>query len=217
VWLSGTRSHFEVGVGTMIRPDACDGFGQLVTRIRGGDQEAWEEFHRIYEPKLRSVIRNRLRIINRRMRTVYDTCDFTSELWKTIWVRLPGLQIQNEDDFIGFMSHVAWQKIVDASRKQTAHKRDSNRQRYLYDQDPDDRIALEPASHEPTPSQYAMAEEVRNAIEKESESLDDDTALILRLKSQGSTNHEVAEATGMHLRKVQRLLKLLSTRFFPAR
>ncbi len=200
-------------MGDMV-PDACDGFGQLVSRIRSGDKEAWEEFHRIYEPKLRSVIRNRLRIINRRMRTVYDTCDFTSELWKTMWARLPGLQIQNEDDFIGFMSHVAWQKIVDASRKQTTQKRDSNRQRSLYEGDAEERRIPEPASPEPTPSQYAMAEEVRHALERESETLDDDSAIILRLKSQNYTNHEVAEATGIHLRKVQRLLKSLSNRFF---
>lgn len=201
----------------MIQPSSHDGFGQLVTRIRNGDQDAWEEFHRIYEPKLRSVIRHRLRIINRRMRTVYDTCDFTSELWKTIWVRLPGLQIKDEDDFIGFMTHVAWQKIIDASRKQTTQKRDSNRERSLYDHDPDESCGIEPASQEPTPSQYAMAEEVRNALERESEELDDDSALIIRLKSQDYTNHEVAEATGMHLRKVQRLLKSLSSRFLPTR
>jgi len=200
-------------VGDMV-PDACDGFGQLVTRIRSGDKEAWEEFHRLYEPKLRSVIRNRLRIINRRMRTVYDTCDFTSELWKTMWARLPGLQIQNEDDFIKFMSHVAWQKIVDVSRKQTTLKRDTKRQRSLYDGDPEEHRIPEPASHEPTPSQYAMAEEVRYALEKESATLDDDSAIILRLKSQNYTNHEVAEATGIHPRKVQRLLKSLANRFF---
>ncbi len=200
-------------MGDMV-PDACDGFGQLVTRIRSGDKEAWEEFHRIYEPKLRSVIRNRLRIINRRMRTVYDTCDFTSELWKTMWARLPCLNIQNEADFINFMSHVASQKIVDVSRKQTTLKRDSKRQRSLYEGDPEERRIPEPASHEPTPSQYAMAEEVRFALEKESATLDDDSAIILRLKSQNYTNHEVAEATGIHPRKVQRLLKSLANRFF---
>jgi RNA polymerase sigma factor (sigma-70 family) len=197
----------------MFQPNAQERFGQLVTRVRSGDQEAWGEFHRIYEPKIRRVIRNRLRNINKKMRTVYDTCDFTNEFWEVMCVRLPCIQLQNEDDFIEFMSHVAWQKIIDASRKQTTLKRDSNRELSLYGHDPEDNVGLEPASHEPTPSQYAMAEETRSALERESEALDEDSALILRLKSQDYTNHEVAEATGIHLRKVQRLLKSLSSRF----
>lgn len=208
------------GVGIMLQPDASEGFGQrdrfgqLVTRVRGGDHEAWDEFHRLYEPKLRSVIRNKLRIADGRVRNIYDTCDFSSELWRLLWVRLPVIQIRNEEDLFSFMTDLAKKKIIDISRKQHAQKRDSKRQRLL-DYDAEGATSTQLKSHEPTPSQYAMAEETLDKLERESKALNDDSALILQLKSrQNLTNHEVSEATGMDMRKVQRLLKKLSTRFF---
>jgi DNA-binding IclR family transcriptional regulator len=60
-----------------------------------------------------------------------------------------------------------------------------------------------------------MAEEVRERLTHEAGLIESDSALIIRLKSQNYTNHEVAEATGMNLRKIQRLLKSLRDHFFP--
>ena len=200
----------------MVQPGIQDSFVNLVDRVRQGDPLAWEFFVKTYDPKLKSVIRNRLKLMNRKMCTIYDTADFSSELWKTLMVRLPNLQISDEADFMGFMSHVAWQKILDVSRKQTAHKRDSNRAYSM--NDPHLGYAnMDPASHEPTPSQYAMAEEVRLALTKESEIVDSDSAIIMRLKSQDYTNYEVSQKTGMNLRKVQRLLKQFHTRFIQSK
>lgn len=196
----------------MVQPGIQESFGQLVDRIRQGDPSAWDCFVKTYDPKLKSVIRNRLRLMNRRLRSIYDTGDFTSEIWKTLMVRLPSLQINDEAAFMGFMTHVAWQKIIDMSRKQTSRKRDSNRDVSIYDPHME-RHSFDPKSHEPTPSQYAMAEEIRQELTRESEAVDGDCALIMKLKSQDYTNHEVAEATGMNLRKVQRLLKQFHDRF----
>lgn len=196
----------------MVQPGIQESFGQLVDRIRQGDPSAWDCFVKTYDPKLKSVIRNRMRLMNRRLRSIYDTGDFTSEIWKTLMVRLPSLQINDEAAFMGFMTHVAWQKIIDMSRKQTSRKRDSNRDVSIYDPHME-RHSFDPKSHEPTPSQYAMAEEIRQELTRESEAVDGDCALIMKLKSQDYTNHEVAEATGMNLRKVQRLLKQFHDRF----
>ena len=185
-----------------------------MTRVKQGDSLAWSQFIEQYDPKLRRVIRNRLRLFSRKMRSVYDTGDFSSELWATLMERLPSLQIQNESDFLAFMNHMAYQKIIDAARKQTAVKRDSNRdQEWILNSD-HDHTAFEPKSHEPSPSQYAMAEEVRERLTYEAELIESDSALIIRLKCQNYTNHEVAEATGMNLRKIQRLLKSLRDHFF---
>lgn len=129
--------------------------------------------------------------------------------------RLPNLQIQNESDFLAFMNHIAYQKIIDVARKQVAIKRDSNRDRSFFIDSDQSHLVFEPKSHEPSPSQYAMAEEVRERLTYEAGLIESDSALIIRLKSQNYTNHEVAEATGMNLRKIQRLLKSLRDHFFP--
>jgi len=129
--------------------------------------------------------------------------------------RLPNLQIQNESDFLAFMNHIAYQKIIDVARKQVAIKRDSNRDRSFFIDSDQSHPLFEPKSHEPSPSQYAMAEEVRERLTYEAGLIESDSALIIRLKSQNYTNHEVAEATGMNLRKIQRLLKSLRDHFFP--
>jgi DNA-directed RNA polymerase specialized sigma24 family protein len=113
------------------------------------------------------------------------------------------------------MNHIAYQKIIDVARKQVAIKRDSNRDRSFYINSDQSHGLFEPKSHEPSPSQYAMAEEVRERLTHEAGLIESDSALIIRLKSQNYTNHEVAEATGMNLRKIQRLLKSLRDHFFP--
>ena len=196
--------------------DRYDPFHLLIDRVKQGDQLAWNQFVEKYDPKLRSVIRNRLRQFSRKMRTVYDTGDFSSELWTTLMERLPSLSIQNESDFLALMNRIAFQKIIDAARKQTAVKRDSNRDRSLIFDTEHDQFSFEPKSHEPSPSQYAMAEEVRERLTHEAGLMESDSALIIRLKCQNYTNHEVAKATGMNLRKIQRLLKSLRIHFFPS-
>ena len=201
----------------MVEIDHEDSFNLLVNRVRQGDALAWTEFVEKYDPKLRSVIRSRLRMFSRKMRSVYDTCDFSSELWTTLMERLPSLKIQTETDFLTLMNHIAFQKIIDAARKQTAIKRDSNRDLPIYHSSDSFESAIEPRSQEPTPSQYAMAEEVRERLTQEADLMEEDSALIIRLKSQNYTNHEVAEATGMNLRKIQRLLKSLRVQFFHSR
>ena len=192
-----------------------DPFQLLVDRVKQGDSLAWSQFVEQYDPKLRRVIRNRLRLFSRKLRSVYDTGDFSSELWATLMERLPSLQIQNESDFLAFMNHIAYQKIIDVARRQVAIKRDSNRDRSFYINSYQSHGLFEPKSHEPSPSQYAMAEEVRERLTHEAGLIESDSALIIRLKSQNYTNHEVAEATGMNLRKIQRLLKSLRDHFFP--
>jgi DNA-directed RNA polymerase specialized sigma24 family protein len=117
---------------------------------------------------------------------------------------------------MGFMSHVACQKIMDVMRKQMTQKRDSSREISLHEKT-DIFRPMDPKSHEPTPSQYAMAEEVRQALTHESDEVDSDSALIMKLKSQNYTNHEISQSTGIHLRKVQRLLKNIKHRFFQSK
>lgn len=195
----------------MIQPLHSD-FLILVDRVRQGDAFAWEELHRIYNPKLRRVIRAKLRAMNNRVRDLYDTCDFSSELWGVLYSKLPSLQISSESDLLGFLTKAAQDKICDATRRQTASKRNSSRTCSLESSADEDSGGIEPPSHEPTPSKYAMANELTDAIHSQCNEMGFDSSLIMQLKTQHYTNQEVSEQTGIHVRKVQRVVNELRKR-----
>ena len=186
----------------MIQPVQSE-FLILLEQARQGDSLAWHELHRIYNPKIKRVIRNRLQSINNRVRDLYDTCDFSSELWQVLYSRLPALSINSETDLLSFMCKVAQDKINDATRRRMACKRNSSRTRSL-DAADDEPGGMDPPSHEPTPSKYAIAKELSHTIDLESRRMGDEISLIMQLKTQDYTNQEVSAKTGINLRKIQR-------------
>lgn len=196
----------------MIQPDASDSFEHLITRLNAGDQLAFDEFFLRYDPKVRSFIRNWRRLYHQKLRSLYDTGDFSNDVWSTLWLRIPSMHVANETDFLGYMSQIARDKIIDACRKQYTRKRDVSREMPMYQVD-ENGPAFEPTSHEPTPSQYAVAEEARETLTNESTILGEDSALIFRMKSENYTNQEIATATGIHPRRVQRILQSIKMRF----
>jgi RNA polymerase sigma factor (sigma-70 family) len=187
----------------MIQPIQSE-FLTLLEQARQGDSFAWNELYRIYNPKIKRVIRNRLQSINNRVRDLYDTCDFSSELWQVLYSRLPALSINSETDLLSFMCKVAQDKINDATRRRMACKRNSSRTRSLDAVAADEPGGMDPPSHEPTPSKYAIAKELSHTIDSESRLMGDEISLIMQLKTQDYTNQEVSAKTGINLRKVQR-------------
>ena len=182
-------------------------FTELIDRIKTGDRLAFEEFFARYDPKVRSVIRNRLRSYHHKLRSLYETGDFSNDIWSTLWQRMPALQVQDEKDFLSQLNRITEDKIIDAYRKQNARKRDIARQQPLHSGQ-DDGAGMELASHEPTPSKYAMATELGEAIDTKSANLGEEIQLICKLKKENYSNLEIAQATGMHVRKIQRGLKV---------
>ena len=70
----------------------------------------------------------------------------------------------------------------------------------------DERGPSSPASHDPTASQLAQANECHERLLAR----DDETErLIIELRQQGHTTADIAEQTGWNIRKVQRFLKEL--------
>lgn len=183
-----------------------EAFKELIVRIQAGDRQAFDEFFVRYDPKVRSFIRNRLRNYHQRLRSLYETGDFSNDIWSTLWQRMPGLHVENETDFFCKLNRIAEDKIIDASRKQKARKRDVAREEPI-NAGIHGSAGMELASHEPTPSKYAIATELGEAIDSKSANLGEEYQLICRLKKENYSNHEIAEATGMHVRQIQRGLK----------
>lgn len=181
-------------------------FHQLIERINAGDSLAFDEFFARYDPKVRSVIRNRLRYYHHNLRSLYETGDFSNDIWSTLWQRMPALEVTDEREFFSQLCRITEDKIIDASRKQRARKRDFKREEPIYS-GRDGSEGMELASHEPTPSKYAIASELDQAIDSKSANMGEEIQLICRLRKENYSNHEISQATGMHVRKIQRLLK----------
>lgn len=171
----------------------------LFARARAGDQAAWEELFRTCYPKIVRVVRRKL---NTPMRSLYDSTDFASDVWKSLAAKCDRFDFPSIDSLMAFLKQAAEQKVVDEYRRRMTHKRNMGLERPMdADQGPG---AGGLPSDDPTPSQVAQASE---GLERLQARLTESQRDIVELRRQGYTNEEIAERTGWHLRKVQRFLK----------
>jgi RNA polymerase sigma factor (sigma-70 family) len=167
-----------------------------------GDQTAWETLFRECYPKVRRVVRRRL---DSSLRSLYDSTDIASDVMKSLAANLNHLSFPSIDSLIAFLAHVAEKKVIDEYRKQHTLGRDKSRERPLFTGD-SETAPIQVPSREPTPSQQAQADEVREWMLRR---LDQTGREILDLKRAGYTVADIAVKTGWNIRKVQRLLKNL--------
>jgi DNA-directed RNA polymerase specialized sigma24 family protein len=83
-------------------------------------------------------------------------------------------------------------------------KRDIKRERALAAEDGTDVRPRVLASPEPTASELAQADEVRERLLA---GQDESQRAVIELKQQGYSNTEIAEKTGWNIRKIQRFFK----------
>jgi RNA polymerase sigma factor (sigma-70 family) len=175
----------------------------LFARARAGDQDAWEELFRTCYPKVVRVVRRKL---DRPLRSLYDSTDFASDVWKSLAAKCDRFDFPSIDSLMAFLKQAAEQKVIDEHRRRHALKRDIGRERPM-DAGRGERaepIAL--PSSDPTPSQVVQADETRDQLLAR---LTPPQREIIELKLQGLSNEAIAERTGWHLRALQRFLKNL--------
>ncbi|MBV8316089.1 MAG: sigma-70 family RNA polymerase sigma factor [Planctomycetaceae bacterium] len=175
----------------------------LFARARAGDQAAWEELFRTCYPKVVRVVRRKL---DRPMRSLYDSTDFASDVMKSLMANLDRLDFPSMDCLMSFLAQVAEQKVIDEYRRRHTLKRDVSRERALVTDDGTDLSPLVLASADPTPSQVAQADEVRERLLAGQE---EPERVIIELKLQNYSNAEIAVKTGWNLRRVQRFFEKL--------
>ena len=175
----------------------------LFARARAGDQAAWEELFRTCYPKVVRVVRRKL---DRPMRSLYDSTDFASDVMKSLMANLDRLDFPSMDCLMSFLAQVAEQKVIDEYRRRHTLKRDVSRERALVTDDGTDLRPLVLASADPTPSQVAQADEVRERLLAGQE---EPERVIIELKLQNYSNAEIAVKTGWNLRRVQRFFEKL--------
>jgi RNA polymerase sigma factor (sigma-70 family) len=178
--------------------------GDLFARARAGDQDAWSELFETCYPKVLRVVRRKL---DRPMRSLYDSTDFASDVMKSLAAKFDKFDFPSLDSLNAYLVQAAKQKVIDEYRRRHTLKHDIGRERSVDWVDGQDTMRLSLASGDPTASQEAQASEVHARLLAH---LDETEREIVELKHQGLNNHEVAQKTGWHVRKVQRFLQVLS-------
>jgi RNA polymerase sigma factor (sigma-70 family) len=175
----------------------------LFARARAGDQAAWEELFRACYPKVVRVVRRKL---DRPMRSLYDSTDFASDVWKSLAAKCDRFDFPSIDSLMAFLKQAAEQKVIDEYRRRHTLKNDIDRERRM-DAGGDDAPSWALRSPGPTPSQEMQATEAHERIVAR---LTPAQQEIVRLRLDGLTNDEIAARLGTSLRAVQRFFKDLS-------
>jgi len=175
---------------------------ELFARARAGDQAAWEELFNTCYPKVIRVVRRKL---NPPMRSLYDSTDFASDVMKSLAAKFDRFDFPSIESLMAFLCQVAERKVIDEYRKQRTGKRDRTKERPIdaHDASTDDPVeAL--CWDGPTPSQVVQGSDVLERIQA---GLTASEKKVIELKQLGYSNAEIAELTGVNIRKVQRFLK----------
>ena len=173
----------------------------LIDRAREGDQRAWQILFDECYPKVVRVIGRRM---SKQLRVLYDSTDIANEVMKSLAMKFDQFDFSSINGLRRFLIKAAEQKVVDGYRHGHAMKRDIARTQAAFSGD--DPVGFEVADTGPTASQVAVASEREESLLRDQSGPE---RSVIELKIKGFSNPEVSEATGWHLRKVERFLKNL--------
>jgi RNA polymerase sigma factor (sigma-70 family) len=189
-------------MASMWNPEINADLTRVLEEAQNGNQMAWETLFKECYPKVRRVVRRKL---NRSLRSLYDSTDFASDVMGNLVANLDRLKFPSVDSLLGFLAHVAEQKVIDEHRRQHTLKRDVGRDQRLSASDPD-QGPIQLPSGGPTASQVAQAHEVEERLLARPDKTE---RTIIELKQLGYSNSDIAVKTGWNVRKVQRFLEKL--------
>jgi RNA polymerase sigma factor (sigma-70 family) len=178
-------------------------FRELMSQMRSGSTEAAWELVELYGPHIRAVVR---RMLDERMRTMFDSEDFAQAVWASV-IRMQD-RLRDIDEprrFVGFLAALARNKVVDEvrRRKQTL-KHDIRRTRSL--DDSHFRPGAAVAAPQATPSQWAIA---REKWTKLLASQPEKYRRVLELRLSGATYTEIAAELEINERTARRVVERL--------
>jgi RNA polymerase sigma-70 factor (ECF subfamily) len=153
-----------------------------------------------YLPLVRAVVRRQL---SARLRTRFDSQDFTQNVWASFFqVTLDRLVVPTEGDLIAYLAKMAECKVAEEGRDQHTLKRDIRRDRSLTD-------AAEPSGGGNTPSQEVMA---RDRWEALTAGLSEREREMLSMLRDGHSHEAVAARFDLTTKTVRRLVEKLRHR-----
>jgi RNA polymerase sigma-70 factor (ECF subfamily) len=160
-------------------------FPDLISRVRGGDERAASDLVRRYEPEIRREVRFLLR--DPFLRRAFDSMDICQSVMGSFFLRaaLGEYDLDRPEDLIRLLISMTRNKVVDATRRQRAQRRDHRRSTSLE--------AVDLAAATPSPSQVVEGRELLAAFRGR---LSDEERQLADLRAQGREWADIARAVG---------------------
>lgn len=160
-------------------------FEDLIARVRGGDQNAATDLVHRYEPEIRREVRFLLR--DPFLRRSFDSMDIAQSVMGSFFLRaaLGEYDLDRPEDLIRLLISMTRNKVVDATRRQRAQRRDHRRATSLE--------AVDLASATPSPSQVVEGRELLAAFR---DRLSDEERGLADLRAAGREWADIAREVG---------------------
>jgi RNA polymerase sigma-70 factor (ECF subfamily) len=131
-------------------------FAQLIARVRAGEDQAATALVRRYEPEIRREVRFLLR--DPFLRRSFDSMDICQSVMSSFFLRaaLGEYDLNKPEDLIRLLISMTRNKVVDATRRQRAQRRDHRRATSLE--------SVDLAADAPSPSQIVEGRELLSAF-----------------------------------------------------
>jgi RNA polymerase sigma-70 factor (ECF subfamily) len=177
---------------------------QFLARIRNGDGDAARELLRLYEAKVRLVVRRQLPKL---LRSRFDSQDFLQSVWGSFFRRLrtSPSELESMENLIAFLARAARNKVIDEFRRASSHKQDMRREESLWE----GARPRDLADGSDAPIEVAQASEAFGRLR---DLLPEDRRTILDLKAGGLSTREIGARLGLSERTVRRVIEDLRRR-----
>jgi RNA polymerase sigma factor (sigma-70 family) len=160
-------------------------FTDLISRVRAGDEQAATDLVRRYEPEIRREVRFLLR--DPFLRRSFDSMDICQSVMGSFFLRaaLGEYDLGRPEDLVRLLISMTRNKVVDATRRQRAQRRDHRRATSL--------DAVDVEARTPTPSAVV---EGRELLAMFRERLSEEERQLADLRGQGREWADIAREVG---------------------
>lgn len=181
-------------------------FQELIAQIKAGSEDAVGVLMEHYADAINKVIRRRLNV---RMRSQYDTADFSQIVWASFFADLDRLSgCKSSSDLQSLLTTMARNKVVDEYRARLERQqRDLKREQRIERGDSATNIPIE--SGEATPS-YIVS--MREQWDRLLQALPERHRKMIVLRASGFTFKEIAEKVDMNERTIRRVFNSIQQR-----
>ena len=184
---------------------ADTGLGELLGRIRSGDESAAYELLARYEAQVRLVVRRQL---PRLLRSRFDSLDFLQSVWGSFFRRMKSGPDEFEDprSLVAFLARAAKNKVIDEYRRAASKKGNMRLEEPLWVEGSRPR---ELVGDDDSPSEVVEANE---EFDRLLDMLPRERQVMLELRVQGLSTREIGDRLNVSERTVRRVLEDLRRR-----
>jgi RNA polymerase sigma-70 factor (ECF subfamily) len=185
-----------------------EGFQNLISRVRQGEEDAAAELVRLYEPEIRRAIR--VRHTDPRLRRIVDSMDICQSVMANFFVRVASgqFELDHPDQLLRLLVTMARNQLYDQVRRQKASRRSSQR----VDPAGQEKVEQIAAGNQQTPSQEVALQEL---LQKLRASLTEDERRIAEKRANGQEWAEIAKEEGESAEALRKRLARALDRVVP--